>query len=49
MKLTTHCLGLKLRNPFVIGASPFSDSVHAACQLQDAGAAAIVMRSLFEE
>ncbi|MBI5771532.1 MAG: dihydroorotate dehydrogenase-like protein [Verrucomicrobia bacterium] len=49
MKFATHYLGLKLRNPFVVGASPFSDSVHAACQLQDAGAAAIVMRSLFEE
>jgi dihydroorotate dehydrogenase (fumarate) len=49
MKLATHYLGLKLRNPLIIGASPFSDSVHAACQLQDAGAAALVMRSLFEE
>ena len=49
MKLTTHYLGLKLRNPLIVGASPFSDSVHTACQLQDAGAAAIVMRSLFEE
>jgi dihydroorotate dehydrogenase (fumarate) len=49
MKLTTHYLGLKLRNPFIVGASPFSDSVHSVCQLQDAGASAIVMRSLFEE
>jgi len=49
MKLSTHYLGLKLRNPLVVGASPFSDSVHAACQLQDAGASALVMRSLFEE
>ncbi len=49
MKLATNYLGLKLRNPLIVGASPFSDSVHAACQLQDAGAAALVMRSLFEE
>jgi dihydroorotate dehydrogenase (fumarate) len=49
MKFSTHYLGLKLRNPLIVGASPFSDSVHVACQLQDAGAAAIVMRSLFEE
>ncbi len=49
MKLATNYLGLKLRNPLIVGASPFSDSVHTACQLQDAGAAAIVMRSLFEE
>lgn len=49
MKLTTSYLGLKLRNPFIVGASPFSDVVHSACQLQDAGASALVMRSLFEE
>jgi dihydroorotate dehydrogenase (fumarate) len=49
MKLATNYLGLKLSNPLIVGASPFSDNVHAACQLQDAGAAAIVMRSLFEE
>jgi len=49
MKFSTHYLGLKLANPLVVGASPFCDSVQAACQLQDAGAAAVVMRSLFEE
>jgi dihydroorotate dehydrogenase (fumarate) len=49
MNLTTHYLGLKLENPLVVGASPFCDSTAAARQLQDAGAAALVMRSLFEE
>jgi dihydroorotate dehydrogenase (fumarate) len=49
MKLATNYLGLKLANPLIVGASPFCDSVQAACQLQDAGAAAVVMRSLFEE
>ena len=49
MNLTTNYLGLTLNNPFVVGASPFCDDVHVARQLQDAGAAAIVMRSLFEE
>jgi dihydroorotate dehydrogenase (fumarate) len=49
MNLATTYLGLPLRNPLVVGASPLSDDVHAARQLQDAGAAAIVMRSLFEE
>lgn len=49
MKLATHYLGLKLRNPLVVGASPFADNLNAAIQLQDAGAAALVMRSLFEE
>jgi len=49
MKLTTTYLGLKLNNPLVVGASPFCDDIHVARELQDAGAAAIVMRSLFEE
>ncbi len=49
MKLATHYLGLKLRNPLVVGASPFADNLNAALQLQDAGAGALVMRSLFEE
>ena len=49
MNLTTSYLGLTLRNPLVVGASPFCDSTVIARQLEDAGAAAIVMRSLFEE
>ena len=49
MKLTTTYLGLKLSNPLIVGASPFCDNVKLACQLQDAGAGALVMRSLFEE
>jgi dihydroorotate dehydrogenase (fumarate) len=49
MNLSTHYLGLKLANPLVVGASPFCDSTHVAHQLEDAGASAIVMRSLFEE
>lgn len=49
MKFSTDYLGLKLRNPLIVGASPFCDNLGAAVQLQDAGAAAIVMRSLFEE
>ena len=49
MKLATTYLGLKLSNPLIVGASPFCDNVKLACQLQDAGAGALVMRSLFEE
>ena len=49
MKLTTRYLGLELRNPLVVGASPFCDNLDAACALEAAGAGAIVMRSLFEE
>jgi dihydroorotate dehydrogenase (fumarate) len=49
MTLATKYLGLSLRNPLIVGASPFCDSVDAATKLEDAGAAAVVMRSLFEE
>jgi dihydroorotate dehydrogenase (fumarate) len=49
MELTTRYLGLELRNPVIVGASPLADSLGAAIRLQDAGAGAIVMRSLFEE
>jgi dihydroorotate dehydrogenase (fumarate) len=49
MNLETPYLGLTLRAPLIVGASPFCDNAHLARQLQDAGAGAIVMRSLFEE
>lgn len=49
MNLTTKYLGLTLQNPLIVGASPYCDTSYIARQLQDAGAAAIVMRSLFEE
>lgn len=49
MELTTQYLGLKLKNPFIVGASPLADQVEKAKRLADAGAAAIVMHSLFEE
>src|SRR5438874_4845603 len=47
--LTTTYLGLSLKNPLVVSASPLSKKVDVACRLEDAGAAAIVMYSLFEE
>ena len=49
MDLSTSYLGLKLVSPMVVGASPLADDTHTASQIQDAGAGAIVMRSLFEE
>lgn len=49
MNLATPYLGLQLKNPLVVGASPFCDNLDAAMRLEDAGAAAIVMRSIFEE
>jgi len=49
MNLTTTFLGLKLNSPLIVGASPLADDVAMARELQEAGAGAIVMRSLFEE
>jgi dihydroorotate dehydrogenase (fumarate) len=49
MNLETNYLGLRLPHPFMSGASPLADDLGTARQLEDAGAAAIVMRSLFEE
>jgi len=47
--LTTDYLGLKLANPLVPSASPLSRDVDSARRLEDAGASALVMYSLFEE
>lgn len=47
--LSTTWLGLELKNPFVPSSSPLSKDVATARQLEDNGAAAIVMYSLFEE
>jgi dihydroorotate dehydrogenase (fumarate) len=47
--LSTHYLGLKLNNPLVPSASPLSKDLTTAKQLEDAGASALVMHSLFEE
>jgi dihydroorotate dehydrogenase (fumarate) len=49
MDLSTTYLGLKLSNPIVPSASPLSREVGSVRALEDAGAAAIVMESLFEE
>ena len=49
MDLSTTYMGLRLSNPFLAGASPLPDDLDVARQLEDAGAAAIVLRSLFEE
>ncbi|RMH14796.1 MAG: dihydroorotate dehydrogenase-like protein, partial [Planctomycetota bacterium] len=47
--LSTNYLGLRLTNPIIAGASPMTNSVDSAKRLEDAGAGAIVMPSLFEE
>jgi dihydroorotate dehydrogenase (fumarate) len=49
MNLRTNYLGLTLRTPLVVAASPLSESLGSIKRMEDAGAAAIVMHSLFEE
>lgn len=50
MTLTTSYLGLTLRSPLVIGAAaPLSEDLDTLQRLEDAGAAAVVMHSVFEE
>ncbi len=49
MDLSTTYLGLKLKNPLMPGASPLVDDISVVRALEDAGASAIVMHSLFEE
>jgi dihydroorotate dehydrogenase (fumarate) len=49
MDLSTTYLGLTLKNPIVPSASPLSHTVDSMKRLEDNGAAAIVMYSLFEE
>jgi dihydroorotate dehydrogenase (fumarate) len=47
--LTTKYLGLTLKNPLVVAACPMTESVDILRKLEDAGAAAAVFPSLFEE
>lgn len=47
--LASHWLGLELASPIVASASPLTANLDNALALEDAGAGAIVMRSLFEE
>jgi dihydroorotate dehydrogenase (fumarate) len=49
MNLATTYMGLELANPLMPGASPLADDLDTVRRLEDAGASAIVMRSLFEE
>jgi dihydroorotate dehydrogenase (fumarate) len=49
MDLSTTYLGLKLRTPLVPAASPLSEEIDTIKQMEDAGASAVVLYSLFEE
>ncbi|HUL16915.1 MAG TPA: dihydroorotate dehydrogenase-like protein [Terriglobales bacterium] len=47
--LKTHYMGLALKNPLVASSSPLTESVENLVRLEDAGIAAVVLPSLFEE
>ena len=47
--LATTYLGLPVRSPLIAGASPLADDLGKVKSLEDAGAGAVVMHSLFEE
>ena len=47
--LTTQYMGLTLRNPLVASSSPLTESIDSLLRLEDAGIAAVVLPSLFEE
>ena len=49
MDLTTTYLGMELKNPLVPSASPLSERVDSIKRMEDEGASAVVMYSLFEE
>src|SRR5437763_3300582 len=49
MDLTTNYLGLSLRSPLVPSASPLSEKIENIRAMEQAGAAAVIFHSLFEE
>ncbi|MGA2002929.1 MAG: dihydroorotate dehydrogenase-like protein [Terriglobales bacterium] len=49
LDLSTRYLGLNLRTPLVVSASPLSQDIDSIRRLEDAGASAVVLYSLFEE
>jgi dihydroorotate dehydrogenase (fumarate) len=49
MNLKTTYMGLKLRTPLVVSASPLSEDIDNIKRMEDAGASAVVLHSLFEE
>ena len=47
--VSTKYLGLKLNGPIVVSSTPLSESLENVRRMEDAGASAIVLTSLFEE
>jgi len=49
INLSTHYLGFGLKNPLVVSSSPLTENIDNIRRMEDAGAAAVVLHSLFEE
>ncbi len=47
--LETNYLGLQLKNPLIVSSSGLTDNVAKVCKLEEQGAGAVVLKSLFEE
>ena len=47
--LTTTYMGMKLKNPIIVGSSGLTNSASGIKELEKKGAAAVVLKSLFEE
>ncbi|MEI8202127.1 MAG: dihydroorotate dehydrogenase-like protein [Bacteroidota bacterium] len=47
--LTTHYLGLELRNPIIVSSCELADSLENVKKMEEAGAGAVVLKSIFEE
>ncbi len=47
--LKASYLGLELKNPLIVSSCPLTNSVESVVRLEEAGAAAVVLRSIFEE
>src|ERR1017187_3187254 len=46
---STQYLGLKLNGPIVVSSTPLAESIDNVCRMEESGASAIVLTSLFEE
>jgi dihydroorotate dehydrogenase (fumarate) len=49
MNLATSYMGLSLKSPLIVGSSPLTEDLDTVKQLEDAGAAALILPSLYEE
>ena len=49
MNLNTTYLGIQLPHPLIVGSGPLGDDLDTVRELEDGGAAALVLRSLYEE